>query len=91
MARTPIDTPNELRKRIQKCNYTIAQLMDEMAATHGTPRFIDWTDLIAKVKRYRSELEEELAAKGESLSAPEPSPAPTPTEFVDDFDDEIPY
>ena len=57
MARTPVDTPNELRRRIQKCNHTIGKLMQEMAAFHGTDHFIDWTDLIGRVKQYRDELE----------------------------------
>lgn len=94
MARTPIDTPDELRKRIQKCNYTVGQLMQEMAATHGTPRFIDWSSLITKVKVYRDELETELMAKhGLSVKdvLPEASPTPTSEMTDDDFDDEIPY
>ena len=100
MARTPIDTPNELRRRIQKCNHTIGELMQEMAAFHGTDHFIDWTDLIGRVKEYRDELEKELLAKNGvvAVAAPAPTPAPEPDEYrgsgdsdSDEDDDEIAY
>jgi hypothetical protein len=100
MARTPIDTPNELRRRIQKCNHTISKLMQEMAAFHGTDHFIDWTDLIGRVKQYRDELETELVAKNGvvAVAAPAPTPAPDPDEYrgsddsdFDEDDEEISY
>jgi hypothetical protein len=100
MARTPIDTPNELRRRIQKCNHTIGKLMQEMAAFHETDHFIDWTDLIGRVKDYRDELEKELVAKNGvvAVAAPAPTPAPEPDEYrgsgdsdSDEDDDEIAY
>lgn len=100
MARTPIDTPNELRRRIQKCNHTIGKLMQEMGAFHGTDHFIDWTDLIGRVKDYRDELEKELVAKNGvvAVAAPAPTPAPDPDEYrgsgdsdSDEDDDEIAY
>jgi len=94
MARTPIDTPNELRKRIQKCNDSISNIMKEMADFQGTDHFIDWTGLIGRLKNYRSELEIELLAKigVTAASVPEPTPAPDPEEYVgtgdEDLDDE---
>ena len=100
MARTPVDTPNELRRRIQKCNHTIGKLMQEMAAFHGTDHFIDWTDLIGRVKQYRDELETELTAKNGvvAVAAPAPTPAPDPDEYCgsddsdsDEDDEEISY
>jgi len=100
MARTPIDTPNELRRRIQKCNHTIGKLMQEMAAFDGTDHFIDWTDLIGRVKEYRDELEKELVAKNGAVAvaAPAPTPAPDPDEYrgsgdsdSDEDEDEISY
>ena len=100
MARTPIDTPNELRRRIQKCNHTIGKLMQEMGAFHGTDHFIDWTDLIGRVKDYRDEMEKELVAKNGvvAVAAPAPTPAPEPDEYrgsgdsdSDEDDDEIAY
>jgi hypothetical protein len=90
LARTPINTPGEIRKRIHKCNYTVAQLMREMAESTGTPAFIDWTDLIERVKYYRSELETELAASG-ATTEPEVSAEPDTTEYDSDFDDEVSY
>jgi hypothetical protein len=100
MPRKPVDTPNELRKRIQKCNHTIGKLMQEMAAFHGTDHFIDWSDLIGRVKEYRDELETELNGKNSvvAVAAPATTPAPEPDEYrgsgdsdSDEDDDEIPY
>jgi hypothetical protein len=100
MPRKPVDTPNELRKRIQKCNHTIGKLMQEMAAFHGTDHFIDWSDLIGRVKDYRDELETELKAKNGfvTVAAPAATPAPDPDEYrgsgdsdSDEDDDEIAY
>ena len=90
LARTPINTPGEIRKRIHKCNHTVGQLMREMAETTGTPAFIDWTDLIERVKHYRSELETELTALG-AVSEPEVSVEPEPIDSDADFDDEVSY
>jgi len=100
MARTPIDTPNELRRRIQKCNHSISKIMEEMAAFQGTNHFIDWTGLIDRLKTYRKELETELLAKigVASATAPEPTSAPDPDEYLgtgdedfNDDEDEISY
>jgi len=63
MARQPIDTPIELRKRIQKCNYSIGQLLREMEEYSETPHFIDWNGLVERLKTYRAELETELSDK----------------------------
>ena len=100
MPRKPVDTPGELRKRIQKCNHTIGKLMQEMSAFHGTDHFIDWTDLIGRVKNYRDELEVELKAKNGAVAvaAPAVTPAPDPDEYrgsgdsdSDEDDEEISY
>lgn len=91
MARTPINTPGEIRKRIHKCNHTVGQLMREMAETTGTPAFIDWTDLIERVKHYRSELEAELTALA-ATAEPDVSDANHDTIDSDaDSDDEVSY
>jgi hypothetical protein len=101
MPRKPIDTPNELRKRIQKCNHTVSKLMQEMTVFHGTDHFIDWSDLIGRVKQYRDELETELNSKngsrGAAIAAPSTTPAPEPDEYYGsgesdpEDDDEIAY
>jgi len=100
MARPPINTPNELRRRIQKCNHSIGKLMHEMAAFRGTDYFIDWTDLIGRLKTYRDKLEQELVAKNGGKAAVAdlaPTPAPDPDEYRgpsesdSDEDDEISY
>jgi len=91
MARIPVDTPNELRRRIQKCNHTIGKLIQEMAAFHGTNHFIDWTDLIDRLKTYRSELETELIAKNSVVAVvePAPTPAPDPDEYRGSGDSDL--
>lgn len=88
MARQPIDTPIELRKRIQKCNYSIGQLLREMAEYSETPHFIDWNGLIKRLKTYRSELETELSDKmtamvGKSVAKDIPATTPAPEDDKD--------
>ena len=52
------------RQKIEKVNATISSLMREMSNTKDTDQFIDWGDLINRLKMYRSDLEDDLAAEG---------------------------
>jgi hypothetical protein len=61
-----------MRRRIQYCNNTISNLMQEMAAFHDTEHFIDWTNLIDRMKTYRDELEKELVANNKNHAVVEP-------------------
>jgi len=86
MARPSTETPGEIRKRIQKCNYSIGQLMREMAEFHGTDHFIDWSQLVDRLKEYRSELEESLASKTKAPIAEDVAPEQA-NDFAEDEDD----
>ncbi len=48
------------RSKIEKVNATIASLHKEMRDEYDTDQFIDWGDLINRLKMYRSDLEDEL-------------------------------
>ena len=61
------------RSKIEKVNATIDSLLKEMNQTDGTDQFIDWGDLINRLKMYRSDLEDDLT-KEENESTIEPLP-----------------
>ena len=62
------------RSKIEKVNATIAGLLTEMRETHDTSEFIDWGDLINRLKMYRSDLEDDLVKEENELSTIEPLP-----------------
>jgi len=54
------------RSKIEKVNATIAGLLTEMRDNAKTEQFIDWGDLINRLKQYRSDLEDELTEEDEA-------------------------
>lgn len=60
------------RQKIEKVNATISSLMHEMSDTNDTDQFIDWGDLINRLKMYRSDLEDDLTKENESAIEPLP-------------------
>jgi len=70
------------RSKIEKVNATIASLLKEMRDEYDTDQFIDWGDLINRLKMYRSDLEDEIT-KEENESSIEPLP-----EAIEDTDSE---
>ena len=87
------------RQKIEKVNATISSLMREMSNTQDTPQFIDWGDLINRLKMYRSDLEDDLALEGgftieelpEAFAQPDTDSEPTradtspPPECLDEY------
>jgi hypothetical protein len=65
------------RSKIEKVNATIAGLLTEMRDNAETEQFIDWGDLINKLKQYRSDLEDELTEEEEN-ALPFESTTPEP-------------
>lgn len=61
------------RQKIEKVNATISSLLKEMAESAETDQFIDWGDLINRLKMYRSDLEDDLT-KEDNESTIEPLP-----------------
>jgi len=61
------------RSKIEKVNATIASLLKEMREDYDTEQFIDWGDLINRLKAYRSDLEDDLTKEENELSI-EPLP-----------------
>jgi len=72
------------RQKIEKVNATISSLLKEMAETADTDQFIDWGDLINRLKMYRSDLEDELTDE-EKDEHPVITPLP---EAIEDTDSE---
>jgi len=60
------------RSKIVKVNDTISGLLTEMRETHDTDQFIDWGDLINRLKMYRSDLEDDLTKENEATIEPLP-------------------
>ena len=65
------------RQKIEKVNATISGLLKEMAVTADTDQFIDWGDLINRLKMYRSDLEDELTDEENESSTEDTDSEPT--------------
>jgi hypothetical protein len=75
------------RQKIEKVNATISSLMREMQRDIDTEQYIDWGDLINRLKQYRSDLEDDLIAEEGGLHSHEElstiEPLPESEEFLD--------
>lgn len=73
------------RQKIEKVNATISSLMREMGDTKDTEQFIDWGDLINRLKMYRSDLEDDLTKENA-----QPTIEPLPEAFAQSDTDSEP-